>query len=110
MCFFDVLKAANYYISEEDFEAYVAAQGAFALCRYPEEKKRPNAVIWLSPRVKVGSINGIGTLCHEALHASVGILRYAGVKIVQESEEALAYHQTWLVEQSLRRLRGARRA
>lgn len=40
----------------------------------------------------------IGTISHEALHVTVSVLDYAGVKLSSKSEEAYAYLIGWVAE------------
>jgi hypothetical protein len=38
---------------------------------------------------------------HEAFHATSGLLRMRGLKLKESSDEAFAYHHTWLVKKVL---------
>jgi len=50
-------------------------------------------MIWLSDKAS------LGTVAHEALHATVHIMNKVGISLTNESEEVYTYHQQFLINQ-----------
>lgn len=59
-----------------------------------------NAAIWLADDA------GLGTVSHEAAHATFWILGFSGFKLSDESEEAYAYYLQFIVNEIVKGLFG----
>ena len=58
---------------------------------YLRQKKA--SVMWLK---SLEGKNALDTLAHEALHATIDILKFSGIRLTDSSEEAYTYLQGWI--------------
>lgn len=68
---------------------------------FVETATRRAVVLWFRPDTMTVSPS---TLAHECFHATSRTLRFMGLELDDGSEEAFAYHLTWLYEQVWTRL------
>lgn len=64
--------------------------------------KEVRPILWIPKPPKTS--REFGTLAHEALHATIAITRWYGVKLARESEEAFAHLHSHLIKQILRKI------
>lgn len=78
--------------------------------RYRDPSGEPNATFFSEPGILTFSFwfrNGLirrspyvaGVIAHEALHATVHVMRAIGLEITEASEEALTYYHAYLVRE-----------
>lgn len=57
-----------------------------------------HVAFWFPPGQALDEIATQGLVAHECLHAGLFTLRYVGLVLTEESEEALTYYVNWLYQ------------
>lgn len=95
-------KEADEWLKRRKYDHEACADGtAMGFCCY-SNRKGNGAAIFL--RRWSGSIEDIGVLVHEAIHAATFIRANLGVDETNESSEVLCYLSDFITQKSLRKL------
>ena len=62
-------------------------------------------MLWLHPQLQPDDPLFFITLAHECFHVTCRVMKSRGVLFGHKSEEAFAYHQSWLMAQVLEKLK-----
>lgn len=88
------------YAVKLDREPWTVEENAARMGHFTCLIGHKSGCIWLNEKA------GLGSVAHEAFHATCEILRRSGMKLNVHTEETYAYYLQFLINQILRRLYG----
>lgn len=81
-------------------EAWELEESKGRMGHFASVTNHKSGCIWLHEKA------GLGTVAHEAFHATCEILKRSGVKLNSHTEETYAYYLQFLINQILKKLYG----